>query len=953
MHSRWPRLAGLAYGGEYYPEQWPAEVWEQDVALMREAGVTLVSVGIFAWGMLEPRPGQYEFGWLDRVLGLLHDAGIAVDLGTPTAAPPPWFLRLHPQSRPVTRDGRALGGGSRQAYCPSSPAYAEAASGITRQLAIRYGRHPAVVLWHVNNEYGAPLGECYCEVSASAFRDWLRARYDDLETLNERWGTAFWSQRYAEWEEIDAPRASTSVVNPGQRLDFARFSSDALLACFTRERDILRAASPDVPVTTNFMANNCKNVDYWRWASEVDVISNDNYLIAERADSYLDLAMSADLTRSLADGGPWLLMEHSTSAVSWQPRNVAKRPGEMRRNSLAHVARGADGVLFFQWRAGRFGAEKHHSAMLPQAGTDTRVWREVVALGRELAGLAGMRGSRVEPDIAMVWDWESWWAQELEWRPSVDLGYLERVRAWYEASWRAGLTVDFAHPEADLSRYRLVVAPSLYLTTPEAAENLRGYVEDGGTLLVGCFSGIVDAWDRVHPGSYPGGLREVLGVTVEEWLPLRAGERSGLAWEAGLGWEAADAGLGWADGWTEAVRLAGAKAVARYADGPAAGGPAVTRHELGHGQAWYVSARTDADATAALLAAACESAGLAAVDTGISPTTGTSTGAAGRPAGGGWPRDLEMVRRTDGERRFITLINHGQESADVMIGDRLVRVPGGDATIIQTGSLGQLEQQGDEVGRAVHRDHVVAVHFPVPPVLAGLRVVGRRPERGRAPAAGRPGLPGGLDVRPAERVLRQRPLQPDRLGEAADRVRRAAGGGPVGRGGVVHRPLQRLHQPGRPGPDGTGPVPGAGQVVQRLAVGGHERVQVDQVRHPVGDVLEGAGHDHAAIGEAEQHDVGQVLVEDRVHHVEHVGGQVDLRRRQVRALPDAGQGRSEHLMPRLAQRPADQTESPGAAPRPVHQNNCRHGADAKPAPPLPQCAPAPISAGPAMRSDRG
>jgi beta-galactosidase len=682
MHSRWPRLDGLAYGGEYNPEQWPAEVWEADVALMRAAGVTLVSVGIFSWGMLEPRPGQYEWDWLDRVLGMLHDAGIAVDLGTPTAAPPPWFLRLHPRARPVTREGLSLGGGSRQAYCPSSPAYAQAAAGITRQLALRYGRHPAVVLWHVNNEYGAPLGECYCETSVAAFRDWLRARYGDLATLNERWGAAFWSQRYAEWDEIDAPRASTSVVNPAQRLDFARFSSDALLGCFTRERDILREASPAVPVTTNFMANNCKSVDYWRWAPEVDVISNDNYLIAERADSYLDLAMSADLTRSLAGGGPWLLMEHSTSAVSWQPRNVAKRPGEMRRNSLAHVARGADGVLFFQWRAGRFGAEKHHSAMLPQGGTDTRVWREVVALGGELAGLAGVRGSRVEADFAMIWDWESWWAQELEWRPSVELGYLERIRAWYEAAWRAGLTADFAHPEADLNRYRLVVVPSLYLTTPAAAANLRRYVEGGGTLVVCCFSGIVDAWDRVYPGSHPGSLRDVLGVSVEEWLPLRAGERAGLAWEAGASWEAGRPGqeadplhVGWAEGWTEAVRLAGAKSVARYSGGPADGGPAVTRYELGKGQAWYVSARTDATATAALLAAVCESAGLTG-PAGVTPTA---------PAAGtaSWPRDLEVVRRTDGYRRFITLINHGETSADVTIGDQLVTVPGGDVTVIR------------------------------------------------------------------------------------------------------------------------------------------------------------------------------------------------------------------------------------------------------------------------------
>ena len=574
-----------------------------------------------------------------------------------------------------------------------------AAARITRQLAGRYGSHPAVVLWHVNNEYGAPLGECYCDTSAAAFRSWLRARYGDLDTLNEHWGAAFWSHRYGDWDEIDAPRTSTTVVDPAQRLDFARFSSDALLDCFRRERDILHELSPGVPVTTNFMATNCKSVDYWRWAPEVDVISNDNYLAAEDPEGHVGLSMSADMTRSLAGGGPWLLMEHSTSAVSWQPRNIAKRPGEMRRNSLAHLARGADGVLFFQWRASRFGAEKHHSAMLPHGGTGTRVWREVAGLGAEVASLAGLRGTVVEPDIALLWDWESWWAQELEWRPSVDLGYLERVRAWYEASLRAGLTADFAHPEADLSRYRLVVAPALYLTTERAAANLRRYVEGGGTLVVSCFSGIVDERDRVYPGPYPGALRDALGLTVEEWLPLRAGERVTLTWEepgisadisrsglsgasaalsgrttgtatateppaewpvagppvlglpvvgtaaatrssgsavavaaaavatapaddaaalgsaAALGHPAGAAPLndsvGTADAWTEAVILAGAKPVAWYGNGPAAGGPAVTRHDLGEGRAWYVSARTDARATAAVLAAACDSAGVA------------------------------------------------------------------------------------------------------------------------------------------------------------------------------------------------------------------------------------------------------------------------------------------------------------------------------------------------------
>lgn len=689
MDTLWPRLNGLAYGGDYNPEQWSEDVWRADVALMREAGVNLVSVGIFSWGTLEPRPGEHEFGWLDRVLELLHEGGIAVDLGTPTAAPPPWFLHRNPRARPVTREGLPLGGGSRQTYCPSSPAYASAASDITRKLAERYGAHPAVVLWHVGNEFGAPMGECYCETSAVAFRRWLRERYGDLTALNERWGAPFWSQRYSDWDEIEAPLVSGAVVNPAQRLDFARFSNDALLECYRRERDILRELSPGVPVTTNFMANNCKGMNYWTWAPEVDVISDDNYLIAERPDSYLDLAMSADLSRSLGEGRPWLLMEHSTSAVSWQPRNVAKRPGEMRRNTLAHLARGADGLLFFQWRASRFGAEKFHSAMLPHGGTDTRIWREASELGGELAALADIRGSRVEPDIAMIWDWECWWALELEWRPSVELDYLERIRAWYEAAFRAGLTVDFVHPEADLSRYRLVVAPSLYLTTPAAAENLTRYVSGGGTLLVSYFSGIVDSADTIHPGAHPGPLRDLLGVTVEEWLPLRQGEQVRLTWDEG-------GGVGLASSWTEVVRLSGAKPVIRYPDqscdglpgpsvthggpatgagdsstpvrlvdpGAAAGGAAVTRHEVGLGQAWYVSARTDQETTARLLETVCESAGVAT-----------------RP---GYP-ELEIVRRVSDAGRFTVLINHGDGDAEAEVSGHLVTVPAGDVQVIRGG----------------------------------------------------------------------------------------------------------------------------------------------------------------------------------------------------------------------------------------------------------------------------
>jgi beta-galactosidase len=626
-----PQLGKIGYGGDYNPEQWPEDVWTADVQLMREAGVNLISVGIFAWATLEPAPGEYEFGWLDRVLGLLHGAGIAVDLATPTAAPPAWFFRRHPEARLVSREGHVLGGGARQSFCPSSPAYREAAAGITRRLAERYADHPALTLWHAHNEYGGANPACYCVTSAEAFRGWLRNRYGGLPALNEAWGTSFWGQRYGDWAEIEPPRAAPTAVNPAQQLDFLRFCSDEHLACFRAERDLLHRATPDVPVTTNFMIANCKWIDYWRWSAEVDVVSNDHYLQAERADNHIELAMAADLTRSVAGGRAWLLMEHSTGAVNWQPRNVAKLPGEMRRNSFAHVARGAESVLFFQWRASRFGAEKFHSAMLPHGGTGTRIWRDVVRLGAELANLDELVGTRVAADLAIVWDWQSWWALELEWRPSVDLSYLDRMSTFYDRVWRSHRTADFVHPEGDLRGYPLVLVPSLYLTTKSAAENLTAYVRSGGTLVVSYFSGVVDEHDTVHPGGHPGALRDLLGLEVEEFLPLRQGERVGL--ERGMS----------GDVWAERIELAGAEAWIRYVDGPATGGPAVTRHRVGDGVAWYVSTRLGgADLDAVLREA-------------------------GVTDDGDVPDGVEVVRRVGDSASYLVAINHG---------DRDVELPG-------------------------------------------------------------------------------------------------------------------------------------------------------------------------------------------------------------------------------------------------------------------------------------
>ena len=656
-----PRLRGIAYGGDYNPEQWPEAVWLEDVRLMREAGVTLVTIGVFSWSMLETAPGVYDFGWLDRIMDLLHANGIAVCLATPTASPPPWFSHAHPESLPVTESGVRLGIGSREAYCPSSRSYRAAAVRIATALATRYGSHPALALWHVNNEYGAHVASCYCDVSAEAFRSWLRRRYETLEALNTAWGTAFWSQRYGAWDEVSPPRLSPMPVNPAQQLDFYRFSSDEHLACYVAERDAIRPLSPDVPITTNFMATSCPNIDYWSWAAEVDVIANNHYLTAEDPHRTSGLSMSADFSRSLAGRKPWLLMEHSTGAVNWQPRNLAKEPGEMRRNSLAHVARGAESVLFFQWRQSRRGAEKFHSAMLPHGGTATQLWADVCELGREVGALGEIAGSTVRADVALVWDWASAWALGLEYRPSCDLDATATLRLYYQALWRKGVTVDFVAPGADLSGYACVVVPNLYLMSARTADWLGQYVEVGGHLLVGYFSGIVDELDAVHPGPHPGPLAPLLGLWVEEFHPLAHGQTV----EVGNGFQGAL--------WSERVVLDGAEMVLPMRTGLDRDHPALTRHRLGGGAAWYLATELDPAGMDDVLDRVLAGAGVAA---------------------GGLPPEVELVRRTCDDVAYTFVVNHGVAAVEIAAGgvDLLtghehhgsVPLPGGGVVVLRS-----------------------------------------------------------------------------------------------------------------------------------------------------------------------------------------------------------------------------------------------------------------------------
>ncbi|MFM9876571.1 MAG: beta-galactosidase [Rhodoglobus sp.] len=632
----WQR-GGILFGCDYNPEQWPSDIWHDDVALMVEAGIDIVAINIFGWASLEPRPGEFDFSALDEVIALLHDNNIRINLGTGTSTPPPWLSTDHPEILPVMSDGTTRWPGGRQAWCPSSPVFRQYALQLTSAVAERYGSHPAVALWHVSNELGCHNALCYCDVSAAAFRRWLEARYGTIARLNDAWGTSFWSQRYGAWNEVLPPRATLSAGNPAHQLDFERFSSDELLGYYREELAVIRAASA-APVTTNFMVTaHIRTLDYWQWAPEMDLIANDHYLDHRLPHPERELSFSADLTRGLAGGNPWMLMETAASAVSWQPRNIAGVPGQLTRTVASHVARGADGVCFFQWRASRQGAEKFHSALLPHAGTDSKIWRETLALSDLLDRLAPVSGSRVEARVALVFSWDAWWATDASSQPSEDVRYLHEAHRAYEALRANGVTVDLVPPGADLSGYQLVVVPTLYTLSDAEAAGLTDYVANGGHAVVTFFTGLADEELRLRVDARgptpPGAFSELLGAWTEEFFPLQAHE------------EVSVSGGSTGSIWSELLRVTTATVTASFVDGPTAGHPAVLSNSFGTGRCVYVATALDAASFATLIGDEVAAAGV----------TVSSLGP-----------DVECVVRSSASDRFVFVINHSTNDVTVV-----------------------------------------------------------------------------------------------------------------------------------------------------------------------------------------------------------------------------------------------------------------------------------------------
>lgn len=658
---RWPQpLSGqqerIWYGGDYNPDQWPEEVWDDDVRLMKKAGVNLVSVGIFSWAKIETSEGVYDFDWLDRIIDKLGEAGVAVDLASATASPPMWLTQAHPEVLWKDCRGDVCQPGARQHWRPTSPVFREYALKLCRAMAEHYKGNPYVVAWHVSNEYGCHNRFDYSEDAEHAFQQWCEERYGTIDAVNDAWGTAFWAQRMNDFSEIVPPRfiGDGNFMNPGKLLDFKRFSSDALKAFYIAERDTLAEITPDLPLTTNFMVSASGSVlDYDDWGDEVDFVSNDHYFIPGEA--HLDeLAFSASLVDGIARKDPWFLMEHSTSAVNWREINYRKEPGQLVRDSLAHVAMGADAVCYFQWRQSKAGAEKFHSAMVPHAGEDSAVFRDVCELGADLNKLSdeGILGSRLAKSrVAVVFDYESEWATEHTATPTQHVHHVDEPLAWFRALADQGVTADVVPVRGAWDDYEMVVLPSVYLLSEETTRRVRDYVVGGGRLVVTYYTGISDEKDHVWLGGYPGSIRDVVGVRVEEFMPMGddfTGVPDHLDLSNGaVAHDIADV-IGSVDGT--------ATVLATFKDDPWTGmdgAPAIVAHTFGEGRSVYVGARLGRDGIALSLPEILDSLGMA-------------------EAGGNDGRVLHVEREGADGSRFVFSFNRTHETVRVPVEGEVV-----------------------------------------------------------------------------------------------------------------------------------------------------------------------------------------------------------------------------------------------------------------------------------------
>ena len=585
----------LLHGGDYNPEQWldRPDILAQDIELMKKASVNAVTLGVFSWSVLEPEEGVFKLDWLADIIHNLYANGIRTILATPSAARPAWLAHKYPEVRRVRADRVRELYNRRQNYCYTSPIYREKVRTIDQKLAQRFGNDPAVILWHISNEMG---GDCHCALCQAEFRRWLQARYGTLAALNKAWNARFWSHDYTDWEQIESPAPQGENAVQALALDWKRFVSDRHIDFLKFERDTVKEIAPDAKFTVNMMYR-FDGIDYFKMAKEIDVASWDNYPTWHKPgetveETALDTAMMHDLFYSMKDK-PFLLMESSPSFTNWQPVSKQKKPGIAELAALQTVAHGADSVLYFQWRASRGAEEKLHGAVIGHDGReDARSFTETAQVGLRLEALAEITAVKREKQAAIVHDWQNKWALEGSCGPrNAGMGYWDELKRHYNALAREGIAVEFVDQNADLTGYGLVVVPMLYLLTDAFAKKLCAFAQNGGTVIVTYWSGVVDESDLCRLGDTPYGLTELLGLRRTEIDGMYDGETRRCMPAAGCTLPAAQAST-----LCEVAVLDEenpAEPLSLYEEDYFAGHPAVAVHRYGKGRAYYLASRFD------------------------------------------------------------------------------------------------------------------------------------------------------------------------------------------------------------------------------------------------------------------------------------------------------------------------------------------------------------------------
>ena len=597
----------ILYGGDYNPNQWPKEIWEKDMEYFKDARINSATINVFSWAKIQPSEEEYYFDELDEIVEMLSKENYDIVLATSTGAMPAWLYKKYPEVARTDYEGRHHKFGQRHNACPNSPVFQKYAKALAEQLAKRYGDNKHVTCWHISNEYG---GECYCENCEKAFRVWLKNKYKTIEALNKAWNLEFWGHTVYEWDEIVLPNALGDGMENGKdtafaglSVDYRRFMSESMLNNYKMERDVIRQYDKETPITTNLMGT-YKLLDYFKWAKEMDIVSWDNYPAYNTPWSLT--AMTHDLMRGLKDA-PFMLMEQTPSQQNWQPYNSLKKPGQMRAQSLQTVAHGADTIQFFQLRRSVGGCEKFHGAVIGHVGTnDTRVFREVKQLGEELERLGtSTLGSANKADVGIVFDWDNYWALEYTSGPTEDLTYVEQIHQYYKYFYDKNIGVNMIPFDADFSKYKVVVAPVLYMVKEGMKEALTEFVKNGGVLITTFMSGLVDQSDNVYLGGYPGPLKEMAGLWVEEIDALAPEIMNKVTFADGT--EVPCNLL------CDVMHLEGAECLATYAEDFYAGTPAVTKNQFGKGYTYYIGTNMNGDGIAKVLDMAVAQADVSSV----------------------------------------------------------------------------------------------------------------------------------------------------------------------------------------------------------------------------------------------------------------------------------------------------------------------------------------------------